>query len=119
MSQTELIKSAVDRSTRALSLKPSLGLGTGVSKTKIKKGLLCEIHEGKWNFLVDLPESSGGTALAPPPGVLGRAALGSCLAITYMIKAAQMNVAISSLEVEVQTDYNHGGLFGTANVPPG
>lgn len=119
MSQTEKIKSAVNRGTQALSLKPSLGTGTGTSKTRIKNGLLCEIQEGKWNFSVDLPESSGGTALAPPPGVLGRAALGSCLAITYMIKAAQLNVEIASLEVEVQTDYNHGGLFGTADVAPG
>jgi len=119
MSQTEKIKSAVERSTKALSLKPSLGIGTGISKTQIKNGLLCEIQEGKWNFSVDMPESSGGTALAPTPGVLGRAALGSCLAITYMIKAAQMNVEITSLEVEVQADYNHGGLFGTADVPPG
>ena len=118
MSQTEKIKSAVDRSTKALSLKPSLGIGTGTSKTRIKNGLLCEIQEGKWTLSVDLPESSGGTALAPTPGVLGRAALGSCLAITYMIKAAQMNVEVSSLEVEVQADYNHGGLFGTADVPP-
>jgi uncharacterized OsmC-like protein len=119
MSQSETIKTAVERSTKALSLKPSLGLGTGISKTKIKNGLLCETHEGKWSFLVDMPESSGGTGLAPTPGVYGRAALGSCLAITYMIKAAQMDIEVSSLEVEVQADYNHNGLFGTADVPPG
>ncbi|HEV8283202.1 MAG TPA: OsmC family protein [Chitinophagaceae bacterium] len=119
MSQTEKIKLAVERGTKALSLRPSLGSGTGISKTKIKNGLLCEIQEGNWKFLIDMPESVGGTAQAPSPGVYGRAALGSCLAITYMIKAAQRNIEVSSLEVEVQTDYNQGGLMGTADVPPG
>jgi hypothetical protein len=36
MSQTEKIKPAVERSTKALSLKPSVGIDTGISKTKIK-----------------------------------------------------------------------------------
>jgi len=36
-----------------------------------------------------------------------------------MINAAQRNIEVASLEVEVQADFNHGGLFGTADVPPG
>jgi hypothetical protein len=37
-----------------------------------------------------------------------------------MMKAAVMDIPISSLEVEVQADYDDGALFGTApNVPPG
>lgn len=119
MSETEKIKLPVERSTKALALRPSIGRGTGISKTKIKDGLLCQTEEGKWHLLVDMPESSGGTALAPTPGVYGRAALGSCLAITYMIKAAQRNINILSLEVEVQADYDDGGLFGTADIAPG
>ena len=119
MSEIEKIKLAVERSTRALSLKPSLGLGTGVSKTRIKNGLTCEIQEGNWKFLADMPESVGGNARAPTPGVYGRAALGSCLAIGYMMKAAKMNIPVAMLEVEVQADYDDGALLGTADVAPG
>ena len=119
MSEIEKIKLAVERSTKALSLKPSLGLGTGVSKTKIKNGLTCEVEEGKWRFLADMPESIGGNAQGPTPGVYGRAALGSCLAIGYMMMAAKRNIPVSSLEVEVQADYDDGALLGTSDVAPG
>lgn len=114
MSVQQKIKEAVSRSTKALSLKPSLGLGTGISKTKIINGLTCEITEGNYKLIADMPESVGGNAAGPTPGVYGRAALGSCLAIGYMMKASEMNIKIDSLEVEVQADYDDGALFGTS-----
>src|SRR5262249_53768554 len=55
----------------------------------------------------------------PTPGVLGRAALGSCLAIGYMMRAAAFGVPIASLEVEVQADYDAGALYGVGEAPPG
>jgi len=119
MSETEKIKTAIERSIKALTLKPSLGLGTGKSKTRIKNGLTCEIQEGKWKFLADMPESVGGNFEGPTPGVYGRAALGSCLAIGYMMKAAAMNIPIAMLEVEVEADYDDGALLGTSKVAPG
>ncbi len=119
MLDTEKIKVAVERSTKAITLKPSLGVGTGISKTRIKNGLTCEVEEGKWKFLVDMPESIGGNAEGPTPGIYGRAALGSCLAIGYMMMAAKRTIPISSLEVEVQADYDDGALLGTAKVAPG
>ena len=119
MPGTEKIRSAVERSIKALTLKPSIGLGTGKSTTRIKNGLTCEIQEGNWKFFADMPESVGGNAQGPTPGVYGRAALGSCLAIGYMMKAATMNIPITMLEVEVQADYDDGALLGTSNVAPG
>lgn len=120
MSSPEKIQTAFNRTVKALSLKPSLGLGTGVSKAKITNGLTCEISEGDWKFFADMPEQVGGNIVGPTPGVYGRAALGSCLAIGYMMHAAKMNVPVNELEVEIQADYNDGALFGTVNnVPPG
>ena len=119
MSETEKIKTALERSVKALTLKPSLGLGTGKSKARVKNGLTCEIQEGNWKFVTDMPESVGGNGQGPTPGVLGRAAFGSCLAIGYMMKAAMMNIAVNTLEVEVEADYDDGALLGTSNVAPG
>jgi uncharacterized OsmC-like protein len=121
MSNADKIKTAVERSKKALALKPALGKGTGVSKIKITNGLTCEIEEGSWKFTADMPESVGGNNIGPTPGVYGRAALGSCLAIGYMMKAAEMNIPVHLLEVEVQADYDDGALMGTTdkNVPPG
>ena len=118
--QSRKIKAAIERSRKAISLKPSLGLGTGISKSRIVDGLRCEITEGKWTLHTDMPEGGGGEASAPTPGVFGRAALGSCLAIGYAMKAAERNITLNSIEVEVQATYDDGPLFGTRNdIPPG
>jgi uncharacterized OsmC-like protein len=120
MLRAEKIKIAYSRSFKALSLKPSLGLGTGISTTRIKDGLTCEVTEGKYKLIADMPEQAGGNTAGPTPGVYGRAALGSCLAIGYMMHASKMNLPVDALEVEIQSDYDDGALFGTAtNTPPG
>ena len=113
------IKNKFIRSQKALSLKPSLGKGTGISTTRIVNGLSCEIREGNWVFKADMPEQVGGYGTASSPGALGRAALGSCLAIGYMMWASKLDVVIDSLEVEIKADYDDGGLFNTSDSPPG
>lgn len=119
MTSQQKIKEAVSRSAKALTLKPKLGLGKGISKSKVVNGLSCEITEGNYKLIADMPESVGGNASGPAPGVYGRAAFGSCLAIGYMMKASAMNIKIGSLEVEVQADYDDGALLGTSSAPPG
>jgi uncharacterized OsmC-like protein len=120
MDETNKIKTAFQRVASALKQRPAFGLGTGTSTTRIMDGLTCETREGNWTFLVDMPEQAGGNGKGPTPGVYGRAALGSCLAIGYAMRATIMNIPISSLEVEIQADYDDGALFGTsAGVPPG
>jgi len=113
------IKTAFERTAKAVSLRPTIGRGTGVSKTTVRQGLTCEIEEGGWHFKADMPEQAGGSAEGPTPGVYGRAALGSCLAMGYIMWAAYFNVPIDSLQVEVHADYDDGALFGVSDVPPG
>jgi uncharacterized OsmC-like protein len=114
------IKTAIDRTIKALTLKPALGRDTGISKARIREGLTCDVREGKWQFSVDMPPAVGGNGSAPTPGVYGRAALGSCLAIAYMMQAARLGIAIQGLEVEVQADYDDCVLFDVHHdVPAG
>jgi len=119
MAEASSIKTAIERTSKALTLKPSLGQSTGISKVRITDGLSCEIQEGDWKLKADMPTSVGGNHTGPTPGVYGRAAFGSCLAIGYMMKAASMNIPIRSLEVEVQADYDDGAMFGTSDNNPG
>ena len=111
----DAIRQAFERCARALSLRPMLLRGRGISRTRVVNGVLCEIEEGRWKLSADLPPRLGGRGEAPTPGVLGRAAFGSCLAIGYMMHAARLGVPITSLEVEVEADYDNGVLFGVAN----
>jgi uncharacterized OsmC-like protein len=120
MSADDKIRSGFLRVATALAQRPVFGHGTGISKASVTDGLTCEIREGNWKFTVDMPEQAGGNAAGPTPGVLGRAALGSCLAIGYRMRAAMMNIPIARLEVEIQADYDDGALFGTApGISPG
>jgi uncharacterized OsmC-like protein len=120
MQGTETIRSAVERSARAVELRPSVGQGTVVTKVRLKDGLACEVEDGPWKFTVGMTETYGGSNAGPNPGVYGRGAVGSCLAIGYSIWAARLGIPISSLEVEVQADYDARGELGvSASVRPG
>jgi len=121
MKDADKIKTALGRTKKALTLKPSLGKDTHISKVRITAGLTCEVHEGSWNFKADMPEAVGGNNSAPTPGVYGRAALGCCLAIGYIMKAAELDIPVDNLEVEIQADFDDGALLGTADksVSPG
>jgi uncharacterized OsmC-like protein len=115
----DAIRIAFDRCVKALTSRPSIGQSTGVSRTRIRQGLLCEIEEGPWRLTADMPPQVGGAATAPTPGVFGRAAFGSCLAVCYMMHAAKLGVSITSLEIEVESDYDNSALFGVGTSPPG
>lgn len=115
------IKLALERCKKAFTLKPAMGKSTAISKVRMVNVLTFEINEGKWKFSVDMSEGIGGNNTAATPGVYGRAALGSCLAIGYIMTAAELSIPIKNLEVEVQADFNDGALLGTAdkNIQPG
>lgn len=119
MRSDEKIRTAFERNTRALTLRPAVGRGTAVTKVRVREGLTCDIEEGPWKLVADMGEKHGGNNAGPNPGVLGRAALGSCLAIGYMMWAARLGVPVSSLEVAIQADYDSNGSYATADVPAG
>lgn len=114
------IREILERSAQAVRLRPSVGQGTATTRVRLKPGLECEIEDGAWKLAAGMSENSGGTNAAPTPGVLGRGALGSCLAIGYAMWAARLGVPIDSLEVVVEADYDSRGELGVADeVPPG
>lgn len=119
MIDTQQIGAAFERNARALAKRPSLGQNTATTAVRITDGLTCEIEEEPWRLTADMPSQVGGSGAGPTPGVLGRAALGSCLAIGYVLYAAKAGIPLSGVEVEVEADYDDGALFGVADVAPG
>ena len=115
----ERIRTIFERNAKALAIRPSFGQGTAVTKVRLVDGLVCEIEEGPWKLVTDMSEKSGGGNSAPNPGVLGRAALGSCLAVGYAQWAARLGVPIAELEVEVHADYDSRGMYGVDGEAPG
>ena len=118
MDSKERIKIAFDRNAKALSLRPTLGTGTAVTRVRLREGLTCDIEDGEWKLTADMGEKSGGNNQGPNPGVLGRGALGSCLAMSDAQWAAQLGVPVSRVEVEIQADYDARGHYAVADVTP-
>lgn len=119
MADVETIRTALGRNAKAVELKPSVGQSTTVTKVRLRDIITCDIEEDDWKLTADVPTEMGGNGLGPGPTTLGRAALGSCLAIGCAMQAAALGVPIESLEIEVETDYDARGAFGIDDVPPG
>jgi len=66
----------------------------------------------------DMPPSVGGGGAAPSPGWLMRAALANCDATLIAMRAAQMGVVLSELEVVVDSESDDRGLLGMDDSVP-
>jgi len=112
MSDPAAIKNALAGSLKRIKDDPSIGQGTAVTKVTLNPGLACEVEDGPWKFTAGMTEKYGGQNSGPNPGVFGRAALGTCLAIGYGMWAAKLEILIRSLTVEVRARYDVRGEFG-------
>jgi uncharacterized OsmC-like protein len=116
----ERLREILERNARAVTLRPAVGQATARTTVKLKPGLACEVEEGPWKFTAGMGEKSGGTNAGPNPGILGRAALGACLALGYAMWAARLGVVLDAVDVEVEADYDSRGELGVNDdVPPG
>jgi uncharacterized OsmC-like protein len=114
------IRAILERNVKAVALRPGVGQNTARTKVRLKPGLECEVTEGPWALTIAMGEKSGGTGAGPNPGILGRGALGTCLALGYAMWAIRLGVQIDALEVEVEADYDSRGELGISDdVPPG
>ena len=119
MSSTQRIRDAFDRMQHVFAKRPAVALATATMRARIIDGLHCEAREGDWLLSLDLPVDAGGTNAGATPGVHGRAALASCLAMSYSIEFARAGIEARTVEVEVQVDYDNRGLVGKDNIRPG
>ena len=118
--QTEKLKTAVERNIKAIRLRPSVGRGTAVTKVRVRDACTCDIEDGGWKLIADESVKDGGNGEGPDPGVYGRAALGSCVAMGYAMWASVLGVSFEHIEVDVEGDYDAQGMFGVDdNISPG
>ncbi len=113
MADAKDLKIAIERNIKALRLRPSIGRGTAATVVRMREGTTVDIEDGPWKLIADEMPGDGGNGLGPDPGVLGRAALGSCIAIGYVMWAAVREIPLDSVEVIVEADYDGNALFGT------
>jgi uncharacterized OsmC-like protein len=118
MSSQDDIRLAIDRGVEAMKQRSTLGRGTAITTARLRSGLAVDVEDGRWRVAADMSEKVGGAGSAPDPGVYGRAALASCLAIGYTMWAARLGVPLNGVEVSVEADYDARGEFGVTDDPP-
>jgi uncharacterized OsmC-like protein len=118
------IAAAVTRLEAAVERRIGFGQATNTTTNTasitLVDGLRCCSEEGAWSIDTDLPTGLGGSGSAPTPGVLLRAALGSCLAMGYRLRAARRCIPVRSIRVTVESDSEIDGMLRTTSTaPPG
>ena len=91
-------------------------MGTAITRVRLRDGVACDIEDGQWKLRVDLSPRAGGSGDAPDPGVLGRGALGSCIAIAISLHAARRGVQLDDLSVEIHAGYDARGMYAVGGV---
>jgi len=114
----EKLQKAMERNIRAIDLRPSIGRGTAVTRVRIRDGCTADIEDGGWKLIADESVKDGGNGEGPDPGVYGRAALGSCVAMGYAQWAAKFGVPLDTIEVDVEADYDAVTMFGLDDSRP-
>lgn len=70
------------------------------------------------SLVTDMVAGVGGTASAPSPGWIFRAAYASCAATLIVMRAAEQGVELSGLEVDVDGESDDRGILGIAGEIP-
>jgi len=79
----------------------------------VEDGLRCRAEGGDgWAVVTDMPPPVGGGGTAPTPGWLIRAALASCAATTIAMRAAELEIELTRLEVTAESETDMRGLLG-------
>jgi len=116
------IRDAIRTASDYLTEHPAEALATDSAATAtVVDGLVVRVTGPDGATLTtDMVPSVGGTASAPSPGWLLRAAEASCVATLITMRAAMLGVTLDALEVTVDSESDDRGLLGIAeDVPAG
>lgn len=120
MSHSSDLKRIIEKSIEDIRSNPEAGRGTATTTVRIRSDVTCDIEDGDWKLVADEMPGDGGAGLGPDPGVFGRAALGTCLAMGYVQWAAYFGVPLESVAVTVEADYDARGMLGVDDtISPG
>jgi uncharacterized OsmC-like protein len=114
------IQQSIENVTCYLSEHPEECRSTDSAATAVvEEGLRCRAEGPHGALLVsDMPKALGGGGSAPSPGWLSRAALANCDATVIAMRAAQVGVTLTTLEVTVESESDDRGFLGMDDAIP-
>lgn len=119
---TPHIRQSLDQLVRHVAEHPEDALSQDKPAVAVlESGLRCRTKGPNGATLVsDMAAFFGGTDSAPSPGWLLRAALANCDATLIVMRAAQLGIVLTQLEVTVGSESDDRGILGVSDsVPPG
>jgi len=120
MTSQTIIKSALERSVKTVTLKPARGQRTYTNVATVGAGTVCRTVEKDQEITIDVGKAMGGEDAGPSPSTVLRAAFSSCLAIGIKLWASRDDVPMEQITVAVDTDVDARGQLGVCNtVTPG
>lgn len=116
----EQIKQAIQTASDYLREHPDDARSTDSAATAtLVDGLVVQVTgPGGETLLTDMVPSVGGTATAPSPGWLLRAAEASCVATLIAMRAATLGITLDALEVSVDSESDDRGILGIDDTVP-
>jgi uncharacterized OsmC-like protein len=118
----DAIRTAIRAASEYLAQHPEQARSTDSAATAtLVDGLVVQVTGPDGAAITtDMVPSVGGTATAPSPGWLLRAAAASCVATLIAMRAAMLGIALDTLEVIVDSESDDRGLLGIDDdVPAG
>jgi uncharacterized OsmC-like protein len=114
MSTQQLIRKSIQGVIDYNTQNPDVALSQDKEAVAvIEEGLRARATGPNGQTLVcDMPEALGGSASAPSPGWMMRAALADCEVIMIALRAAQLGVVLNILEVRVDSISDDRGMLG-------
>jgi uncharacterized OsmC-like protein len=109
------VREAIEKLTKVFAGQPDRARSQNPPATAtLEGGLRIQVAGPRGQGLAtDMPLALGGGGSAPTPGWFFRASLASCTATVVAMRAAQVGVALTSLEVSVASESDDRGLLGT------
>lgn len=114
------IRHAIEAATGYLQQHPDEARSTDSAATaSLLEGLVVQVTGPHGETITtDMVPSVGGTASAPSPGWLLRAAEASCVATLIAMRAAMLGITIDRLEVTVDSESDDQGILGIDDAVP-
>jgi uncharacterized OsmC-like protein len=118
----DAIRTAIEAASEYLAQHPEEARSTDSAATAtLVDGLVVRVTSPSGaTIMTDMVPSVGGTATAPSPGWLLRAAEASCVVTLIAMRVAMLGISLDTLEVTVDSESDDRGLLGLdADVPAG
>jgi uncharacterized OsmC-like protein len=114
------IREAIETATDYLRQHPDDARSTdSAASASLVDGLVVRVTgPGGASITTDMVPSVGGTATAPSPGWLLRAAEASCVVTLIAMRAAMLGITLDTLEVTVDSESDDRGILGIDEAVP-